>query len=166
MKDVRDLLTFPQLTWCEHLDMSGRMLCAQLAGLLMLPFIYLFACLLNKHKHGLKTKLKHRNLLPSYLHKPPPQNTHKKAQQTGSRGGLITSAEHHHCQMQLPGSRFSAHLLKCTLAESRPRLSLLMCVSSFNDSSIWVRETPSYLPHPGHSYFHADNGGPPVFFSP
>lgn len=33
-------------------------------------------------------------------------------------------------------------------------------------SSFFVRETPSYLTHPGHSYFYADNGGPLVFVSP
>lgn len=164
MKDVRDLLTFPQLTWCEHLDMSGRMLCAQLAGLLMLPFIYLFACLLNKHKHGLKTKLKHRNLLPSYLHKAPPKHTQKSPADRKQRrvNYLRRASPLPNAAARITFQRTSAKMH----TGGKPRLSLLMCVSSFNDSSIWVRETPSYLPHPGHSYFHADNGGPPVFFSP
>lgn len=32
--------------------------------------------------------------------------------------------------------------------------------------NVCERETPTYLPHPGHSYFYADNGGPLVFVTP
>lgn len=31
---------------------------------------------------------------------------------------------------------------------------------------MWKRKKATYLPHPGHSYFYADNGGPFVFVSP
>lgn len=31
---------------------------------------------------------------------------------------------------------------------------------------MWKREKATYLPHPGHSYYYADNGGPLVFVSP
>lgn len=43
------------------------------------------------------------------------------------------------------------------------RVVLPFPLSGFN---VYEREPPSYLAHPGHSYFYADNGGPLVFVSP
>lgn len=52
-----------------------------------------------------KQKNKHGDLLSSYLHKSDKPKQFKappKTKKTRSRGGLITSVEHHHRHMQLP----------------------------------------------------------------
>ena len=87
--------------------------------------------------------------------------------------GVNTAAEHQHRHhMLLPDSHFTSNLLKRLLTENWPRLRLHTSTYLgfffflFFFTGMCMRETHSYLPHPGHSYLSADNGGPLVFFSP
>lgn len=57
------------------------------------------------------------------------------------------------------------HQITPRLLLKQTRRSFLI-VSSSPDCAVCEAETPTYLPHPGHSYFRADNGGPLVFVSP
>lgn len=84
---------------------------------------------------------------------------------TENGGGIFTSTEHHHHQLTFHPTSAKTH------TNVRPTKSAAPCAFSPPFFLLFVavmseRESPSYLPHPGHSYFYADNGGALVFVSP
>lgn len=113
------------------------------------------------HTHGQVAKHKHKHQVPvqQQAHIRRPEERSESPADPEKQRRLITSTEHQR--------RRAAHISP-HICSKQPRLSLkpspllLMC----RQRCTWERDREkrsSYLPHPGHSYLYADNGGPFVF---
>lgn len=92
---------------------------------------------------------------------PPPKKKPRQADRNQRRLDYLHGAS-------AAAAQLSFHLTSAHNAHARKarHTSCLCTRSPLRLTVMYEREAPTYLPHPGHSYFYADNGGLLVFRQP